>query len=106
MGEFVSGEVGIFVWAGVDWVPDEDEISTWAGGSALGGLTCWGSGISTGWFTSVSSANVRLKVNASVNLLEKVVKDHTNRWSIGRFWSWRLLDSSLKLHKMKFISKE
>jgi hypothetical protein len=28
---------------------------------------------------------------------------HTNRWSIGRFWSWRLLGSSLKLHKMKFV---
>jgi hypothetical protein len=36
-----------------DWVPDEDEISTWAGGSALGGLICWGTGISTGWSTSV-----------------------------------------------------
>jgi hypothetical protein len=103
---FISGEAGASEWARGDWVPDEDEISTWADGSALGGLTRWGSGISTGWFTSVSSANIRLRVNASVNLWEKVMKDHTSRWIIGRFWSWRLLDSSLKLHKMRFISKE
>jgi hypothetical protein len=31
-------------------------------------------------------------------------KGHTSRWSIGRFWSWRLLDSSLKLHKVKFVT--
>jgi hypothetical protein len=30
-------------------------------------------------------------------------KGHPNRWSIGRFGSWRLLDSSLKLHKVKFV---
>jgi hypothetical protein len=65
---FISGEAGISVWAGGDWVPDEDEISTWADGSALGGLTCWGTGISTGWFTSVSSASTRLRVNASIDL--------------------------------------
>jgi hypothetical protein len=50
---FISGEAGASVWARSDWVPDEDEISTWADGSALGGLARWGSGISTGWFTSV-----------------------------------------------------
>jgi hypothetical protein len=65
---FISGEAGASVWAGDDWVPDEDEISTWADGSALGRLTCWGIGISTGWFTSVSSASTRLRVNASVDL--------------------------------------
>jgi hypothetical protein len=30
-------------------------------------------------------------------------KGHTNRWSIGRFWGWRLLGSGLKLHKVKII---
>jgi hypothetical protein len=65
---FISGGAGISVWAGGDWVPDEDEISTWANDSALGGLTWWGTGISTGWFTSVSSAKTRLRVNASVDL--------------------------------------
>jgi hypothetical protein len=103
---FISGEAGASVWARGDWVPDEDEISTWFDGSALGGLARWGSGMSTGWFNKVSSANIRLRVNASVNLWEKMIRDYTIRWSIGRFWSWRLLDSSLKLHKMKFISKE
>jgi hypothetical protein len=103
---FISGEAGASDWARGDWVPDEDEISSWADGSALGGLAHWGSRISTGWFTSVSSVNIRLRVNASVNLWEKVIKDHTSRWSIGRFWSWGLLDSSLRLHRMKFISIE
>jgi hypothetical protein len=102
---FISGEAGDPVWARGDWVPDEDEISIWADGSALSRLARWGSGMFTGWFTSVSSANIRLRINASVNLWEKVIKDHTSRWSIDRFWSWRLLDSSLKLHEMKFISK-
>jgi hypothetical protein len=82
---FISGEAGISVRAGDDWVPDEDEISTWADGSALVGLTCWGSGVSAGWFTSVSSASIRLRVNASVDLWEKGNKAHTSRWSIGRF---------------------
>jgi hypothetical protein len=36
-------------------------------GSALGELACWGTGVSTGWFTSVSSANTRLRINASVD---------------------------------------
>jgi hypothetical protein len=84
---FISGEAGISVSAGGDWVPDEDDISTWADGSALGGLTCWGRGISTGWFTSVSSASTRLRVNASVDLWGKGNKGHTSRWSISRFWS-------------------
>jgi hypothetical protein len=65
----MSGEAGTSVWAGGDWVPDEDKISTWAeDGSALGELACWGTGVSTGWFTSVSSANTRLRVNASVGI--------------------------------------
>jgi hypothetical protein len=68
---FTSGEAGASVWARGDWVPDEDEISTWVDGSTIGGLAHWGSGISTGWFTGVSSANVRLRVNASVNLWGK-----------------------------------
>jgi hypothetical protein len=42
-------------------------------------------------------------VNASVDLWEKGNKGHTSRWSMGRFWSWRLLNSSLKLHKVKFV---
>jgi hypothetical protein len=35
--------------------------------------------------------------------LRKGDEGHTSRWSIGRFWSRRLLDSSLKLHKVKFV---
>jgi hypothetical protein len=68
MGKFTSGEVDVSVWAGGDWVPDEDEISTWADGSALGGLVCWETGTSTSWSTIVSSANARLRMNASVHL--------------------------------------
>jgi hypothetical protein len=105
-GEFISGEVGVSVWAGGDWVPDEDEISIWAGNSALDGLACWGTGTSTSWSAIVSSASARLRVNASVDLWGKSDKGHTSGWSIGRFWSWRLLNSSLKSHKMRFISKE
>jgi hypothetical protein len=33
-------------------------------------------------------------------------ESHTNRWSIGRFWSRRLLIPGLELHKMRFVSKE
>jgi hypothetical protein len=80
-------------------------MSTWAGGSALGGITCWRTGTSTEWSTNVSSASTRLRVNASVDLWRKSNKSHTSRWSIGRFWSWRLLISGLELHKMRFISK-
>jgi hypothetical protein len=106
MGKFISGEVGVSVWAGGDWVPDEDEISTWADGSALGGLACWETGTSTSWSTIVSSANIRLRINASVGLWWRSNKGHTSGWSIGKFWSWGLLNFSLKSHKTRFIRKE
>jgi hypothetical protein len=50
--------------------------------------------------TIVSSANARLRMNASVHPYVKDSKGHTSGWSIGRFWSWGLLSSSLKMHKM------
>jgi hypothetical protein len=58
---------------------------------------CWRTGTSTGWSTSVSSANTRLRVNASFDLWKRGNKSHTSRWSIGRFWSWRLPISGLKI---------
>jgi hypothetical protein len=97
--------LGVSVWAGGDWVPDEDEISTWTDGSALGGLACWDTGTFTSWSSIVSSANAKLRMNASVHPQEKDSKGHTRGWSIGRFWSWGLLSSSLKMHKIWFIRK-
>jgi hypothetical protein len=106
MGKFISSEVGVSVWAGGDWVPDEDEISTWTDGSALGGLACWETGTSTSWSTIVSFANTKLRVNASVGLWARSNKSHTSRCNIGRFWSWGLLIFSLKSHRTRFIRKE
>jgi hypothetical protein len=37
------------------------------------------------------------------SLKKRSNKGHTNKWSIDRFWSWWMLSSSLKLHKIKFV---
>jgi hypothetical protein len=39
----------------------------------------------------------------SIDLWGESNKGHTSGWSISRFWYWWLLDSSLKLHKVKFV---
>jgi hypothetical protein len=85
IGKLISGELGASARTGGDLVPDEDEISTGTGDSALGGLACRDTGTSASCSSIVSSANAKLKVNASVHPQEKDSKGHTSGLGIGRF---------------------